>query len=96
MNASIVRQPSAVVPLLMSAAALAVVLAHIALFGTARQPDEGTAAHVWQLLMAGQLPVVAFFAITWLPRSPRHALAVLALHAAAALAAMAPVFLLNW
>jgi hypothetical protein len=46
--------------------------------------------------MAGQLPVVAFFAIKWLPRSPRQALLVLALQAGAALAALAPVFLLNW
>jgi hypothetical protein len=46
--------------------------------------------------MAGQVPVVAFFAITWLPRSPRQALLVLALQAGAAFAALAPVFLLNW
>ena len=32
------------------------------------RPDEGTIAHLWQLLMAGQLPVLAFFAIKWLPR----------------------------
>jgi hypothetical protein len=46
--------------------------------------------------MAGQVPVVAFFAITWLPRRPRQALLVLALQSGAAFAALAPVFLLNW
>jgi len=80
----------------MSFAAIAVIVAHIAIAGIARQPDEGTAAHLWQLLMAGQLPVIAFFALTWLPRAPREALLVLGLQAAAGLAAAAPVFLLNW
>jgi hypothetical protein len=79
----------------MSAAALLVVLAHIAVAGTAPQPDEGTAAHLWQLLMAAQVPVIAFFAIRWLPRSARPALLVLALQIGAALAAAAPVFLLG-
>ena len=96
MNFSTVKQPSALLPLAMSCAALAIVLGHIAMSGVGREADEGTAAHLWQLLMAGQLPVVAFFAIKWLPRSPRQALLVLALQAGAALAALAPVFLLNW
>ena len=96
MNISPTRQPSAVIPVAMSIAALGTVLFHVAIFGTARETDEGAAAHIWQLLMAGQLPVVAFFAIKWLPRSPRQALLVLALQAGAALAALAPVFLLNW
>lgn len=89
------RKPSAWIPLAMSFAALAVVLIHVAMFGAAREPDEGAAAHIWQLLMAGQVPVVAFFAIKWLPRTPGPALLVLALQCGAALAALAPVFLLN-
>jgi hypothetical protein len=96
MKLSVVRGPSAVVPVAMSCAALALVIGHIAPSGIARQADEGTAAHLWQLLMAGQLPVVAFFAARWLPRAPKQALLVLVLQAAAALAALAPVFLLNW
>ena len=96
MNTSPMKLPSALLPLAMSCAAPAIVLGHIATSGVAREADEGAAAHLWQLLMAGQLPVVAFFAIKWLPRSPRQALLVLALQAGAALAALAPVFLLNW
>jgi hypothetical protein len=96
MNSTIVRRPSALIPLAMSGAALAVVVGHIAVAGIARQADEGTAAHLWQLMMAGQVPVVAYFAARWLPRAPGQALAVLALQAAAALVALAPVYLLNW
>lgn len=89
---SLLRKPSAFLPVGMSLAALATVLVHIILFGTARQADEGTAAHIFQLLMVVQVPIVAFFAIRWLPRFPRQALLVLALQAAAGLAALAPVF----
>ena len=98
---TIVRKPSALVPLAMSLTALAV-LGGAYIFsvatghgGLVREPDEGAIAHIWQLLMAGQMPVLAFFAIKWLPRAPRQTLWVLALQAGAALASMAPVFFLN-
>ena len=95
MDISIVRKPSAFLPLAMSFAALVTVLVHVALFGVARETDEGTAAHIWQILMAAQIPIIAFFAIKWVPRTPRQALPVLALQGGAALAALAPVFFLN-
>lgn len=93
---TMIKRPSAFVPVAMSFGALVIVLVHIIVSGVARQADEGTAAHLWQLLMAGQIPVVAFFAIRWLPQSPRSALPVLVLQAVAALAALAPVYLLHW
>jgi hypothetical protein len=92
---TIMKQPSAFLPVGMSLAALATVLVHLALFGVTREADEGTAAHIWQLLMGLQIPIVAFFAIKWLPQAPRQALSVLALQVAAALAALAPVFILK-
>lgn len=91
-----IRRPSAFVPVALSFAALAIVLIHIIRSGTARQGDEGTAAHLWQLLMAAQIPIIAFFAIRWLPQNPKSAVPILALQAVAALAALAPVYLLNW
>ena len=92
MNVSMMKQPSAFLPMAMSLAALALVLVHLAIFGVVREADEGTAAHLWQLLMVGQVPVVAYFALIWLPRSPGKALRVLALQLVAALAACAPVY----
>lgn len=79
----------------MSLAALGIVLGHAAMFGVVHEADEGAAAHIWQLLMAAQIPVVAFFAIKWLPRAPRQTLHVLALQAGAALASFASVFFLT-
>ncbi|HEY5610838.1 MAG TPA: hypothetical protein VIL97_06510 [Thermoanaerobaculia bacterium] len=97
MNPSILlKRPSAFLPMAMSLGALATVLIFIALHGMAPQADEGAAAHIWQFLMAAQAPIVLFFAIKWVPQSPRQAVPILALQAGAALAAMAPVFLLHW
>lgn len=96
MSESPTRQASAFIPIAMSIAAVVTVGYHIARFGIAPQPDEGAAAHIWQLLMAGQVPVVAFYAIKWLPLDPRTALQVLALQFGAALCALAPIYFLGW
>ena len=96
MSLALVRTPSAFIPLAMSVAALVTVIGYVAMFGTAPQPDEGTAAHVWQLLMVGQVPVVAFFAIRWLPIEAGPALRILAVQISAALGAMFPVWWFGW
>jgi hypothetical protein len=93
--ATLVKRPSAYVPVAMSIAALLLVLGHTAMFGTTQEADEGTVAHLWQLLMAAQLPVVLLFAIKWLPLERRSALLVLALQASAGLVALAPVYFLG-
>ena len=93
---AILKKPSAFLPLAMSVGALATVLLYVLVFGPAHQSDEGTAAHIWQILMAGQIPIIMFFAIKWLPRTPKEALLVLVLQGGAALMALAPVFLLRF
>lgn len=93
---TILKHPSGFLPVAMSLSALATIFIFIAVHGTAPQEDEATAAHIWQLLMAAQVPIVLFFAIKWVPQSPRQALPILALQVGAALAAMAPVLLLHW
>jgi len=79
----------------MSLAALAVLLSFLAMFGVVHEEDEGTAAHLFQLLMGGQVPVVGFFLIKWLPQKPKETLQVLALQIVAALLVATPVFLLE-
>jgi hypothetical protein len=91
----LVKQPAAFLPLLMSVAALSVVFVTLAFFGIHRQADEGTSAHLWQLLMAGQAPILAFFIFRWWRRAPRQTMAVIALQAAAFLLSLAPVFFLH-
>jgi hypothetical protein len=96
MDARLLKRPSAFTPVAMSVAALAIVIGYAVMFGTGRQADEGAAAHTWQLLMLGQVPVVAFFAIKWIPTDPGRALLVLAVQVSAALAAMFPVWWFQW
>lgn len=92
-NVPSLKQPSAFVPVATSLAALVMVLGFLARYGAVHEADEGAVAHIFQLLMALQLPIVAFFAIRWLPRAPKAALRILALQAAAGLAALTPVYL---
>jgi hypothetical protein len=58
-----------------------------------RHPDEGTAAHLFQLLMPLQVLVIAWFAASWLPKQPRAAAEVLFLQAAGFLGVLAIVYL---
>lgn len=93
---SIVTKPSALLPLAMSAAAMGIVIGYLALYGPRRQPDEGAAAHLWQLLMGGQLPVIGYYALRWVPTAPKDGLRMLLVQAAAWIAAAAPIFILDW
>ena len=95
MNAEMRRRPSAFVPPVLSLAALAIVGCHVAMYGPTPEADEGTAAHLWQLLMAAQLPFMALFFFKWFLSTPRVAAPILVLQIVSALAAMAPVYLLH-
>jgi hypothetical protein len=92
---SLLKQPSAYLSLAMALAALALVLGHFAMYGNLHEVDEGTPAHLFQLLMVAQVPFVGYFAIKWLPQSPTQALQVLALWGAVVIAAFASVYFLT-
>ena len=96
MDAMLFKRPSAWLPIGMSLGALAVVFVHIAQAGIAPQADEGTAAHLWQLLMAGQVLAIGFFALRWLPAQPIRALQVLAIQLVFVFAAVFPVWWFRW
>ena len=93
---SLLKEPSAYLPLAMALAALGLVLGHFAMYGNLHEVDEGTPAHLFQLLMVAQVPFIGYFAIKWLPpRSPTQVLQVLALWAAVVIAAFAGVYFLT-
>jgi hypothetical protein len=92
----LIKKPGGWLPIAMSIAAFSLVLGYVAIFGVQeRQADEGAAARVFQLLLAGQVPIMAFFAINWVPRMPKQALQVIALQFIAALAAFGLVAFLE-
>jgi hypothetical protein len=93
---ALMRQPSGYLPVAMSLGALATIVWFVAAHGVVHQPDEGAQAHLWQLLVAAQVPLVGYFALTWLPRAGRAALMVLAIQAAAlVLLAIVPLWALG-
>jgi MFS superfamily sulfate permease-like transporter len=94
-NFSLLKRPSAYLPILMSLAGLGLVLGHVAVYGIVHEVDEGTPAHIFQLLMALQAPILIFFAAKWLPRAPRKAIPIMCLQAIAVAAAFAAVFFLT-
>ncbi len=92
---SLLKQPAAWVPMALSVAALGVVLGYVAVFGAVHHEDEVAAARVWQLLMVGQLPVIAVFVFSSMRTRPRQTGLILLLQAGLALMAAAPVFILG-
>ncbi len=91
---SVLRHPLAFLPILVSLVIVALGIQEALTVGL-RQPDEGTAAHVFQILMPLDLVLIALFALTWLPRAPRAALAVLGLQVGLVLAILAEVAFLT-
>ncbi len=90
---ALLKRPSGFLPLVMSSAVLLAIVASI-LTGV-HDSDEGTAAHLFQIFIPLQVPIIAFFGLTWMPRSRRAALEVLALQIGLALVPVAIVFLLH-
>ena len=88
------RWLGAILPLAMTGTVVAAALVHAAqVGGFVREADEGTAAHLFQLLMPAQVPIIALFVATQLPRRPVWTMCIFGLQLAAALALFAAVFL---
>lgn len=92
----LLRRPGAWAPLVLSSAALGLIVAHVALVGVARQADEGAEARIFQLLMLLDAIAIAVFGARWLPVAPRAALAVLALQVVAAAIPLVTLAVLEW
>jgi len=95
MTLSLLRRPSALLPIGLSLASLSLVAGFIAIYGIQRGGDEGGAAHTWQLLILAHGPAILFFLAKWAPREPRQAMIVLALQIVALAAALSPVYFLG-
>jgi len=54
--------------------------------------DEGTAAHLFQIWLVIEVFLIAFFAITWLPRNPKDASLVLFLQVSSVFMGCFPVW----
>jgi hypothetical protein len=88
---ALIKQPSGWIPLAMSFAAIVLVI----LVGVGHGQDDGR-EFIFQRLLTLQIPVMGFFLVKWVRERPRETFVVLALQAAAALIAMAPVYFLGF
>jgi len=70
------KKASAMIPVVMSLTALALVGMEISIHGMGAERDEGALAHLYQLLVVGQLPIILFFVFRWLRRAPTQGLRV--------------------
>jgi len=84
------------IPIVMSVAAIALlILALTTGWGKGPPGDEGAAAHLWQLLVGLQVPLIVAFLATADWRRPLRIFAILGLQVLGLLVAMAPVALLR-
>ena len=97
MTSSLLRKPSAWMPMVGSVAALGLILAYVATVGVsaAPSPDEGAPARIFQFVMVGVAAAIAYFAVRWLPVAPKAATAVLALQVALAALPIITILLLE-
>ena len=93
---ALLRKPSAWLPMLLSLAAIGLVVAHVILVGVAPQEDEGAEARIFQLLMLVDAVAIGAFAVRWLPVAPRPALTVVALQVLLAAIPLATIAALEW
>jgi hypothetical protein len=64
MNRRKINRISAVIPIFMSLAALLIVLIAVATGWERNLKDEGIAAHIFQLLVVAQAPIILLFLLT--------------------------------
>ena len=90
-----IRRLCATVPVCFSLLAIVIVLGHAAIYGTVHEPDEGAAAHIFQLLMAAQIPFIAALLLKSEPETINRSWSVLVLLAGLWLIAGAAVYWLT-
>jgi hypothetical protein len=93
--ARLIRKPTAWLPLALSLGVAAMLLTAFLRHELVPTPDEDSYAHLFQIAMGAQLPIIGWFAIQWVPQAPKPAALVLALQIAAALAVCSPVYFLG-
>jgi hypothetical protein len=83
---NLLKKPSAYFPLLLSLAALLLLIGYIAFVGVPKPSaeDEGTAARIFQLLMGGQVLVIGYFAVKYFRKNPSQTMFIIATQIAAA------------
>lgn len=92
MSSQKVNRICGVAPVIMSLAAFLLVFAAVVAGWAKGQTDEGSAAHIFQLLIAGQVPVIFVFVVTSDWRRYLRTLSFLAIQVLSIAVALMPVW----
>lgn len=92
----VLKTPGALAPLALSAAAFALIaVVTTTQVGVSPDGDEGAPAHLFQLLVLLQVPIIVWFAVSWLPKRPAAAGIILGLQVLAVAAAVWTIVVLE-
>ena len=90
---SLIKKPSAWIPIALSVAILLMELGAIVVFGTpSPKSDEGVLAHLFQIWLVLEALLISFFVTAWVVRSPVPAVRILLLQVGEVFAGCFPVY----
>lgn len=89
---SLIRKPSAWIPIVIPLLFFVYIVIAITNFGVVHEEDEGIGAHLFQLWLVIEPFIIGFFAVKWWSQNPRQTLLILALQVIAALLPISVVF----
>lgn len=75
-----------------------IMLAEFLIFGgpVVHEQDEGFGAHMFQLLIMVEIPIIVYFVLTWYRRKPKQTIIVLSLQLITLIMAVAPVLIFQF
>lgn len=94
---TLLKQPSAWIPLVMSVSAFTLLIVYLILFGTTQtvDGDEGIAARLFQLLLISQVPFIIYFAIKNSKKNRKITLKILGLQFITAISVISLVYIIE-
>lgn len=94
---SLFKHTTAWLPLVMSLAALLLIVGYVAFVGVSAQPakDEGMVARIFQLFLIGQLPIIGYFAGKYFPKNRQGSFWIIVIQIFSGLVPFATIFFLE-
>ncbi len=88
----LLKKPTAWIPIALSFAVITMWVVSLSFSGAPQhEPDEGTAAHLFQIWLVLEIFLIGLFSVMWLPKMPKQALIIVAIQIIFVLAGCAPV-----
>lgn len=92
----LLKHLTAWLPLVLSPVIALLIIITIIVHGMQPTEDEGTVAHIFQLLVLSELVIIGIFVINFFPKEPKATIKILILQILALIFVCAPVFIFNF